>query len=509
MQHRMPMDDRLWQTALDPADEHNHPLLSDLQGNILKSHGRKYSVHLFLRFKADPAAVRAWIREFAETAITSALTQHQATLAYRDCQTRCREQGKSAEECREACAGDLFASLLLSAAGYRALGFEEEQLPPDKRFRLGMKHRDTRAWLHDPPLDTWEEGFRQDLHALLILAHSLDPQQATDFQTRVQAITSEVSHVADIVVTDYGRALIRDGQVVEHFGFADGISQPLFLAEDVQNLSRRGWDASASLGLVLAPDLQGRTAESYGSYVVYRKLAQDVARFNALVQQVAGQSGIDPELAAAYMVGRFKDGTPVVQQPRPAFSGQPATVDPRAWNAFDYRDDTEGARCPFHAHIRKVNPRGEKHRQMLPPFRRWVARRRWPLIFYPKLKAELAHMEHVERASRIARRGITYGPERPAGGEEVGLLFLCAQADIARQFEFMQAMWASKNTFVRDGVGLDPIVGQGYQQAGGQNWPRAWGDPGHAPELFDISGCVTLKGGEYFFAASISFLTSL
>src|SRR5262245_50773815 len=108
---------------LDAADA--PAFLGALQGNILKSHGRDHAAHLFVRF-ADAASARAWIAAVADTLVTSA-------------------QQQSAQRARWGIGrgpGDLFGSLLLSHAGYVALGVPPEQIPKEPGrtyFERGMK----------------------------------------------------------------------------------------------------------------------------------------------------------------------------------------------------------------------------------------------------------------------------------------------------------------------------------------------------------------------------------
>jgi len=72
-----------------------------------------------------------------------------------------------------------------------------------------------------------------------------------------------------------------------------------------------------------------------------------------------------------------------------------------------------------------------------------------------------------------------------------------------------QKTWSNALHFVLKRTGLDQICGQGEQLIGGQEWPSEYGNKSKAKDVpFDFSQYVTLKGGEYFFAQSLSFLTN-
>ena len=84
------------------------------------------------------------------------------------------------------------------------------------------------------------------------------------------------------------------------------------------------------------------------------------------------------------------------------------------------------------------------------------------------------------------------------------MLFLCFQADLENQFNFMQSSWSNQKNFVQINVGPDPLIGQ---PRGTQKWPVKWG--GSETEEYDFSLWVTMKGGEYFFAPSVSFIRNI
>ena len=466
--------------ALDPGDhitfsgQEYVDLFKDSQGNIVHSHGRDYTTHLLLEFDTtNVAAVRDWIVNAVLPQVTSAYALYQQILAH-------RATGVD---------GGLFVNFALSALGYSALGIEGAAVPDDPSFLRGAKTPNpdkSRLPMNDPPVGEWEQGFQQPIHALLLLADD-DPAALA---AGVDAAKTAMAGAATVVDEQQGETLRNDlNEPIEHFGFADGVSQPLFMLDDIEEARQNGgfdrWDPSAALGLVLLKDPGGGPA-GHGSYLVYRKLSQDVASFDKQVAELQTKlpKTADPELAGAYVVGRFKDGTPVVQQPKPGWINEPLN--------FDYSADAEGMRCPFAAHIRQANPRDDKAREFgLPP--------------------------EESRMRRIARRAVPYPPGAKAGeptdGVDVGLLFLCVQSSIVHQFEFIQTTWANFTDFLRPATGLDTVIGQGDPSAVPQSFPVDWGDrrsTGNDPTFtFDFTPWVTMRGGEYFFLPSLSFLAGV
>ena len=93
--------------------------------------------------------------------------------------------------------------------------------------------------------------------------------------------------------------------------------------------------------------------ERNGTFVVYRKLAMDVAAFRRYVASAGYPGG--PERLAAKIVGRWPDGTPLTLSP----DGPDAAIagDSQRINEFSYADDADGFKCPLGAHIRRANPR--------------------------------------------------------------------------------------------------------------------------------------------------------
>jgi Dyp-type peroxidase family len=279
----------------------------------------------------------------------------------------------------------------------------------------------------------------------------------------------------------------------EHFGFADGFGQPAIEGSGVAATPGQGapdgdgWRPIRAGEFVLGyPDEQGALPAApapdqlsvNGSYLVYRKLHQDVASFRRQLAECARHYPGGEELLAAKIVGRWRDGTPLAlsaQHPDPALA-----ADAQRNTAFSYADDPAGLRCPVGSHIRRANPR-----ESLP--------------FGGKL---------VNR-HRMIRRGIPYGSPLPTGapddGADRGVIFMSLQASIARQFEFVQAQWLCDGNAFRLGDDQDVLLGP--QDHDG---PRKLTVPGDPPYFVGpLSRVVTVRGGEYFFCPGINGLRHL
>lgn len=466
-------------------------MLEMLQGNILRGHGRHHTAHVFLRFDSTRASeVRQFLRENAES-LTSAREQAANAAAVR----AAREAGHAKPETPP------FVACALSHHGYEALGIDEAMRPADPAFRGGMKARG--AILSDPQPDEWEEQYRGEVDAMVLIGgdSNADDESRSD---QVDDALAELDrrlpvNAVQVLGIERGRAYFNgNGDGIEHFGFADGRSQPLLRDQDVAREAANGggivrWNPAFPLRQVLEHDPSVEDPNAFGSYFIYRKLEQNVRGFKDAEEALARQltelalahgRTFDPELVGAKIVGRFRDGTPVLLQ---YAEGMHNPVP----NDFDYSGDQQGLRCPFHAHIRKANPRGDVSR----------------LRGIPIGDGERSHI--------LARRGISYGDREQNGRKEftdrpeqgVGLLFMSFQKDIVAQFEFTQKSWVNNDDFIQPETGFDPVIGQGGNV---QHTHRAgWGDSTAPAMQQTFAGFVTLKGGEYFFAPSLEFFRTL
>lgn len=456
--------------------------LADLQGNILKGHGRDHTVNCFLRFDGEPAE--------AGTAL--------AALAVDGTITSAGAQFANTETLKAGGRRDVpVAFLFLTHSGLAKLGFGTEADSLGDPFRQGMKARAAR--LNDTPND-WEPGLSDGIDAMLLVARDapdwVDNAKKYSEAWAIRSADKLMARLTPHGITEQYRQIGRArrnaaGRGIEQFGYVDGRSQPLLTQAEVDDEPRRNgslftWkpDFSPAETVLVADPMGGHGEASFGSFFVFRKLEQDVKAFKidelALADKL-GLTGEDRERAGAMVVGRFEDGTPLVLSTK-ATGGDVA-------NDFTYDRDPDGDRCPFEAHIRKTNPRGESPAQGAPT------------------------TVDEERSRIMARRGITYGDrtDDPNDGEidnkpetGNGLLFMAYQADLARQFEFTQASWANEPNFVKGATGIDPVIGQGSRAD--YRWPAERDKPARKEAGFTQH--VMMKGGAYFFAPSISAIQS-
>ena len=472
-----------WKSAT--ADEQK--MLRSLQGNILKGHGRDHTWNIFFQLGGDAAASKRVLRELGNFHVTDAYTQLLVNESFKASGTD----------------GGTFCAAFLSAAGYTALGVAFVAPAGNAVFGPGMKAASSLSQLADPPVAKWEAHFQNPIHGMILVADDDTARGAAAVQ---EIETLLVQSGATIQHVQVGKALRNAVDIgIEHFGYVDGRSQPLILLEDIEAEAQKSgiaqWDAASPLGTALVPDPVAADPHAFGSFFIFRKLEQNVAGFKNAEQKLATKLGLtleDRERAGALVIGRFEDGTPVTVSDEAKGKTPP--------NDFNYKGDATASRCPFHGHIRKTNPRGSGG-------------------FEP---------EPVERGHLMPRRGITFEdvpravqpkdlpetftqadfetkvlPLLPTGG--VGLLFMAYNAKLDNQYAFTQHTWANNLSFpnANPAPGIDGVMGQGPNIAGGQVYPKEWDNLAGGSAAFDFKGFVTMKGGEYFFAPSLMFLRNL
>jgi Dyp-type peroxidase family len=334
---------------------------------------------------------------------------------------------------------------------------------------------------------------------------------------------------------------------VEPFGFADGISQPEIDWEqqrttpcqqlDYSNMAALGEfllgyrneygkytrrplvdEEAASADLPAAEDAPDKKdVGRNGTYLVMRQLQQDVRLFWQFVKQQSGGDLAETEKLAAAMVGRTRDGNPLVpsqEQPIPGIGVKP---DEMRLNQFTFEKDQAGSRCPFGAHVRRANPRNTD----FPDRPNGVLSKLITMLgFGPKgFRDDL--MASV-RFHRILRRGREYGTELTPedalaatppdhSTADRGLHFLCLNANISRQFEFLQNAWLNSSKFSGLTGESDPLLGNRAPMAGCPVTSdfTLQKDGALRQRITGLPQFVTVRGGAYFFLPGLRALRYL
>lgn len=346
---------------------------------------------------------------------------------------------------------------------------------PFPAYAAGMSAR-SRSNLGDSGEIDWDKWDRRDVW---IYVYAKDGTRLDDEVKDLLALAKRRQIVLDASATP-GAVLGHEGKRREHFGFRDGIANPVFdgmndrkeLAGNGKKVDGEWVPISTGEFLIGYPNEQGADVlQDYpalkrllrnGTFAVLRDLKQDVKGFHKYIddmrKSVPGSHHDGYDLAAK-MVGRTRDGKALA-----------ASDD---GNDFDYAGDPHGARCPLGAHVRRTNPR-------------------------------------LDGEHRIIRRGIPYGDFVEWGHEpknECGLYFVAVNACIETQFEFMQKHWVNGQAGnLCDSK--DPMAAS----SGGTCKMAIEGDVSSKREpvlLLDIPAFVTCRGGQYYFMPGMTGLRAL
>lgn len=479
---------------------------TDMQGLLRFGHGKLQAAEFSLLEVLDVAAARDWLQAAPVT-----------TAEYLETPPRTALQ------------------LAISASGLRALGVEPEIVAGfPQPFLAGMAGEESRSRrLGDVGPNNpagWQWG-RPEPDILLMLYAEPGGLEA---------------HKQDVLGAGFERAfkIMRSlptstSRGMEPFGFADGISEPKidweqgFTTELHRRLDYANLLAPGELVLGYPNEYQEVTprplvepkapgAETLptaldaphrrdlginGSFLVLRQLQQDVRGFWQFVDRASGHDPAKREALATAMVGRRRDGTPLVEDERDIPGG-------RRGNNFTFDSDVDGRVCPVGAHIRRANPRTGDHPPGVEGFWSWLLS---TLGFRRRQDGLQGRHDLVAstRFHRLIRRGREYGsaisPEdalQPGSEAERGLHFICLCANLVRQFEFVQNAWIASSRF--DGLRgeADPLLGnreaaEGGIATDGFSMPQ----PSGVTERLDgLPPFVTVQGGAYFFLPGIRAL---
>jgi Dyp-type peroxidase family len=465
----------------------------DIQGIIVRGYGELMAAQFMLLGITESRAARQWLRSISGQLMDATKRPSGPCL-----------------------------NVAFTFEGLRRLGLPEEigaQFAAE--FREGMTTPKRRRVLGDidanaPEHWQWGGPAGEPIHILLML-YAKDMASLSSFCDSSAAEWRSTGQLRTIRQL----ATLRLPGRKEHFGFRDGISQPLLRGVG-NNAIQPGeiilgypnehgeYPASPMLGAevdregLLRDALQDPSQKDFGcngSYLVFRQLEQDVGGFWQCVGQAAATpNGNADSLArtrlASKMVGRWPSGAPLALSPE---RDDPSLADA---NTFSYlKDDPDGLKCPIGAHIRRSNPRDS-----LTPDR------------------GAAESLRVVNGHRIIRRGRSYGDplinitnnddiviSKDRGGER-GLHFICFNANINRQFEFIQQTWINNPKF--DGLydEVDPLIGT--RQSAVLGAVRAFSLPGLPVRrrIHDLPSFITVRGGAYFFMPgrrAVKFLSTL
>jgi Dyp-type peroxidase family len=540
--------------------------IRNIQGNILAGFNKDFQTLLFLRI-VDATEFREWLKELVPFVASTA-----EVLAFNRLFKQIRARRRSDSRAVQA----TWMNLAFTASGLQKLAPRTLGKFKDTAFRRGLHPRS--AALGDPTSgegspEHWVVGGpKNEADVMLIFA----ADDRDDLFAEVARIEDGIfaARAADgrplrcgveIVFKQHGAVLPQPLTGHEHFGFLDGISQPGLRGRisddprDVLTLRQNpdepdqgkpgqsliwpgefvfgyhGQDPTANTLRARGPDSRAPEGKPVvpewardGSYLVFRRLRQDVPAFRSFIRDQAARLGLSAELLSAKIVGRFRSGAPLMRTIDhddaavaaddcvnndflfgAAVARRVATPIARKLDdslcrpALPAEPDETGAVCPFAAHIRKTNPRNDTG-------------------------TRAGQIGAVTTATHLLlRRGIPFGtpyPENPSEGVQDsgdrGLLFLAYQTSIEEQFEFVQRAWANdpqfKDRSERGSArsGHDLIIGQnggpGDERRRHFVLPLTTADGTLRHEIIETTEeWVIPTGGGYFFAPSIAALTQL
>jgi deferrochelatase/peroxidase EfeB len=291
----------------------------------------------------------------------------------------------------------------------------------------------------------WVSEFGRGSDHIMVTLHAISPETMTTYSDRLTALFSEGNAFREIWRAD-GMALMemQNGQPVPtfkvHFGFNDGISMTTIRGGPERYPPDHQQPCDPWL-FVLQDDAENyivpepRELGLNGSFAVFKMIETDVVGFENFLQSKKDQ--IDPELLAAKICGRWRNGIPLMLSPDT--DSPPGGIAEDQLNNFNYVNadgsgDPRGLRCPVGAHMRRINPRGQPVTgQGIPG--------------------------GTNNTHRLIRRGMPYGPvydpTKPYDGIKRGLLGYFINSNIENQYEFVLGHWVNDSAFA-GAVRLNP-----------------------------------------------------
>jgi len=417
-------------------------------------------------------------------------------------------------------------NIAFSHEGLRQLGLKEENLAAFSReFRQGMVAPHRTRLLGDSdeskPED-WIWGANQnDSIDLCLMVFGNDKTGKDDLEKdKIVCLNYYRELEAQFEENGLKQLFFIDGQTQpdnkEHFGFRDGISQPIIEGsgrvgnkDDVVKAGEFLFGYKNEFGVypdaplivkgqgnlnLLSPDPRGSGLKDIGkdgTFMVMRQLDQDVNKFWSFMNENSKNpdGSINEEeslkLGAKFM-GRWQNGAPITLFPDKD-PGPHSDINDFGYSKFD----KDGLKCPFGSHLRRANPRDnvDDHGR--------------------KISLKLSKQHRIIRRARLFGEIYEGSPTKITPKGKVGLLFICFNADISRQFEFLQYTWSNlpKNKELYNDP--DPIIGVKEKPSLGEEQNFTMQDSPVNKTFKNLPRVVTVKGGGYFFFPSIIVLRYL
>jgi deferrochelatase/peroxidase EfeB len=342
----------------------------------------------------------------------------------------------------------------------------------------------------------WIDAFKMESGHVMVTLHALSSETMTTYSERLSALFAEGNAFREIWRID-GMAWTElvDGKPTlcskVPFGYTDGISMTTIRGGPERYTPDHQQPCEPWL-FVLRDDAENyllpepRELALNGSFAVFKMIKTDVVGFENFLQ--SNKDKIDPELLAAKICGRWRNGVPLALSPDT--DSPPGGMTPEQMNNYEYVNadgsgDPKGLRCPVGAHMRRINPRGQ------------------PVTGQDQPGGS-------NNTHRIIRRGMPYGPTydptKPYDGIERGLLGYFINASIENQYEFVLGHWVNDSEFagaVRlNPKSKDPMIGTQDPAESIFVIPQANGAP--PIKVTGFSSFVTTKAAAYCFLPSIT-----
>lgn len=432
--------------------------------------------------------------------------------------------------------------------GLRNLGLDEQMLSTFSReFLEGMSFSyevdgikiEERSWLlgdvKENHPDNWNWGNKTNPVDCLLLFYADNITTLNNFIDKYFTNVSNSGFELVLRQDTYTYPESTRKLSKEHFGFRDGISNPI-----IEGLSKakevpekyvikagefilgykneyNSYGETPYINGKLDPNnlLSHHVKNSVnkdfgrnGTYLVYRQIKQHALTFWKFINEHSKESSANPEEKAiklgAKMVGRWPSGAPLVLSP------DNDNIENATLNNFGYyEDDPNGYKCPLGAHIRRTNPRDQLHAGRDQQQSEYMVRKHQllrrgriygePFVDSMELKDALLKLHEGNIQEELDR-------EKDLRDNTRGLHFICLVSDIKRQFEFVQNVWANTSTFGELCNEVDPLISPRPTEQQPYCHEFTSQDAPLRRKYKNVPQFTRVVGGDYFFLPSLKAL---